>query len=819
MWHDLHMALRTQHKGLAFAATAVITLALGIAANSTVFGWIDVVLLRPIPGIVHPSRLFVLEAISPGGARMSQVTHPDFRDFQNNLTLADGVTATHVTFFSLGDGDRKQRALGQVVSANFFTVLGVKPFLGRLLLPAEDRDDRAAYPIAVISHRLWRTYFRSDPRVVGRPFRINGRKLTIVGVASPDFRGTVGGASLDIWVPLSMIVEMGGLNTWAAVDRNARFLDVLVRLKPGVSLEEARAEVSGESVRIATAYPRTHRGIGASLAPIWRATYGLQASLLNPLRLLMLVCGLVLLIACANVSSLLMAHSVTRQREFGIRLALGASGARVMRQLLAEVLVLAGIAALLGILAAQWMQDSLQHVLPAVDPLIRAAMDPLLHPEPSTLILAFTVLISVGAGVLAAMLPAAFVARVNVFGALREGGRGATIGARSHRARETLVVAEVALAAVALVGAGLAVRSFHKLSSLDLGFDSSNVLVAHLYLSTNGYPLAQERRFSRDIRLRLESVPGIERVVSADSVPLSFFHPSSERIQIDGSTDDREGVFSLPRAVVTPGYFDLMRIPILAGRDFTEQDDAAKPRVIIVNEAFAQRYFTGQDPIGRVVRVSGVPSRIVGLVRTSKYSNPPEPPTPFFYGPFRQIFFSGHNHFLYIRTNGDMEASRLSLRREITALDSGATYDLETLSESTQAGLFAERIIASLLSVLGFFSLALAAAGLYSVMAYTVSERTLEIGIRMAVGAAQGKVLRMVLRSGLRLATAGLALGLTGAFVFARVVSSSLNIPVALDLEVFAATGLFLILVALGATYIPARRATLVDPLHALRGD
>jgi predicted permease len=821
MLTDLRYALRVLRNNPGFTAAAAITLGLGIAANATVFGWIDTVVLRPVPGVNASHELAVLEPLGPNGERLGGCQHPDFRDFQRGLTQASGVTASHFRFFTVGPPDQARRVLGQVVAANFFAVLGVQPYLGRMFSVEEDRDERGAYPIAVISHRLWRTHFREDPAVVGKTVRVNGRQLTVVGVAPPEFRGTFGGAALDIWVPLSMIVEVGSLNTWAANDRNARFLDVLVRLKHGATLEQVSGEARAVAARIAAAYPDTHKGVGARLAPMWRASYGLQSTLLDPLRMLMTVCVLVLLIACANVANLLMARSVRRHREFGIRLALGAGRGTLARQLLSEALVLSGLGAALGVLLAQWFGESLEYVVPALDAPLRAAIEPLLRPKPSLGVLTFTVAVSISAAVLSTILPALSVRRVDVNEALKEGGRTGTAGARSHRVRGALVIAEVALAAIALIGAGLAVRSFQKLSTLNPGFDPKNVLVAHFHLSTNGYKLAREKQFSRDLRLRMEAVPGVEQAVYADSVPLSVFAPSSERVQVEGSEAARNGVESLPRTIAAPGYFSLMRIPLLAGRDFTERDDETAPRVIVVNETFARRYFPGQDPIGRKVRVSGNVSTIVGVAKDSKYRKPPEGPTAFFYAPFRQIFFSGHNNFLYVRTTGEAGAARSALRREAAALGAGGgLYEASTLEEYTQAGLFGERIAASLLSVLGLLSLALAAVGLYSVMACAVNERTQEIGIRMALGAQRREVLGMVLRKGLGMTLAGLAAGIAAAVAGARTASGVLNVPMGTDdPAVFAAAGAFLLAVAFVSSYLPARRATRIDPVDALRSE
>jgi predicted permease len=434
-------------------------------------------------------------------------------------------------------------------------------------------------------------------------------------------------------------------------------------------------------------------------------------------------------------------------------------------------------------------------------------------------VLVFTALIAAGVALLATVLPALYAGRVDVNETLKEGGRGRTSGTRSHRAREALVIAEVALAALAAIGAGLAVLTFHRLGAANLGFEPRGVLVAHFHLSTNGYSLNQEKQFCRNLRLRLEAAPGIERVSYANSVPLSVYGPVTDRVQALGAEADERGVILVPDAAVAPGYFQLMHIPLLEGRDFTEGDDLTHERVIVVNQAFVQKYFDGKYSIGRKVRVSGQWVTVVGMVGDSKYRSPAEGPTPAFYGPFGQTFWSGHNNFLYIRAR-DLDSARAALRRETAALDPNhGLYDEAPLAGFTEAGLFGERVAAGLLSALALLAVALAAAGLYSVMAYAVSERTQEIGIRIALGAPRGQVLALVLRQGLAMTVTGLVAGVAAAICGARLLSGALGSPVSAEPSVIAVTVLALVLIALAATYIPARRATRVDPMVSLRSE
>ena len=813
---DFRVAVRVLWHRPGFTAVAVLTLALAIAANSTVFIWINSVILQPVPGVAAPDRLAAIEEIASTGEHTA-CAHPDFRDFQQRSTLLSGVTAAHFTPFTVGEPDSAQRVYGQMVSANFFAVLGVKPELGRLFTPQEDNDARGAFPLAVISDRLWRAHFQADPRIIGKAARFNGRELTVIGVAPPEFRGTMGGLHLDVWVPLTMILDMGGLNTWAAADRNARFLDVLVRLKPGVTLGRASAEIQSIAADIARRYPDTHSGVSAAVIPLARAQFGVQSILGNPLRILMAVCVLVLLIACANVANLMLARSITRRQEFGIRLAMGGSRVRLLRQVMAEVLTISAAGALVGIWLVQWTSTALTYLLPNTNLPVGDTLA-FIQAAASARVLAFTVAVSIAAALLSAVLPIVYTGRVELNEAVKQGGRSTTHSAASLRARSLLVGVEVALALVALVGAGLFLRSFRNARNLNPGFDSHNVLIARLYLSASGYTRDQEKLFDRKLRDRMAAAPGVEEVSYADWVPLWFGDPPWENIEIEGAATGPNRLFKTFRTQVAPGYFRLLRIPLIAGRDFTAQDDAKSARVIIVNQAFLRRFLPVGDPLGRKVRVAGTVSTVVGVVRDSKQSNPAQAPYPYFFVPFQQRFGRGHNNFLYIRTNGSPDTVRAALHREIAALDPAAgLYDAMPLTEYTEASLYQHKVAASLLSALGILSLLLAAVGLYSVMSYSVSERTREIGIRMALGAQPRNVLALVLRQGLVMTLSGLLAGIVIALAGARLVAALLIGVGGADPLTYAAASLFLCAIALFATWIPARRATRVDPMTSLR--
>jgi predicted permease len=821
MWNvagDLRTGIRVLQKSPGFTAVAVLTLGVAIAANTTVFGWVDTVLLRPLPGVSEPGQLVAVEEISQEGKSLA-CPHPDFRDFQRQMRLISGVFASHMAPFTVGEMDQAHRVMGQTVSANMFAVLGVKAAIGRVFTPEEDRDSPGAFPIAVISDRLWRTQFHSDPQVVGKPVRINGHRLTVIGVTPAEFHGSFGGLALDVWVPLSMITQMGALNTWASEMRACRFLDIVARLKPGVTRAQANAEAQSVAARMRAAFPKSHGGVGVQVLPLWRAKSGAQSLLLDPLRILMAVAVLVLLIGCANVTNLLLARSITRYKEFGIRMAIGAGQWRLARQLLIETLLVALMGAALGIVISQWMSDSLMSLLPPTDLPVKAAFEGSSSPYSFNLnVMLFTMAVCLGAALFSTLLPSLLAGRVNVNESLKEGGRTGMTGVRSHRARGALVVFEVALASVSLIGAGLAIRAFDNARRMNPGFEMRNVLVAHLYLSSSGYQLDREKQFDRVLRDRLAVAPGIEEVTYADWVPLWFGESPYEMLRVEGDTRSERDYVPVSRTLTSPGYFHLMRIPLLAGRDFTAKDDRDSRYVAVVNQTFAERFFGGKDPIGRRILVSGDWMTVVGLAKDSKYFHPGESAQPYMYVPFKQYFFSGHNNFMFIRTAGNPNDVRPVLRREIAALDpSTALYDAMPLTEYTQAALYPQKVAASMLAALGILSMVLAAVGLYSVMAYAVSERTHEIGVRMALGARPRDVLAMVLRKGMILTVAGLLAGMAAALVATRATSGMFVTVSASEPLVFVAGSLLLTVVAILATYIPARRATKVDPVNALR--
>jgi predicted permease len=801
---DLRYAAGVLRRTPVLTAVAVLTLALGIAATTTVFGWIDGMVLHPFRGAADDGQLAVLEPVRANGIEDDNVSYADCRDFQDNMRSISGLLLHQTAPASIGDGEKAYSAWFELVSGNYFDVLGVKPVLGRTFA-REEYGDRAKAFTAVISYRLWKSYFHGDASVLGRSVRINRHQVTIVGVAPPEFRGDIPGIAMDGWVPAPLARER---------DRDARGFKALVRLKPGVSVSEADAEAATVAARLARAFPKTNAGIGARIVPIWKAQAGASGILAWPLAVLGAACGLVLLIACANVANLLLARSAARQVEFGIRAALGASPGRLSRQLVSESLLLAALATLAGLPLALWLQNVLTYFVPPT------GLPVYLDAHPNARVFLFAALVCLASALISGLPPAFQPVRRSAVDALKQGGRGGTQSGHSRRVSGLLVVTEVGLAFAALLMLGLFLRSLYGLRNTPAGFDHHNVTVCRLFLVTNDYTASQEQQFSRRLRRRLLAAPGVTGAAYSDSIPLGFGLGKWTDIQVEGYASRPGENLDVHHASVSPGYFDLLRVPLLAGRDFRPEDNEKAPRVMIVNETFARRFFDGRDPVGRRVQIYGQPFTIVGMVKDSKYLSLSEAPQPYFYMSFDQVHGgSGEGGVaLYARTGGDARGFIPVLRREMSAIDpNSAGLTAMPLSDYISAAWFGPRLASLFLGVLGVISMLLAGVGLYGVMAYSVSQRTREIGIRMALGAEPVGVLRMVMRRGLWLALSGIAAGLAIALAATPRIAPLLYRVSPADPLSIAGAALFLIVVAALASLIPALRATRVDPMVALR--
>ncbi len=802
---DLRYAARVLRRTPTLTAVAVLTLALGIAAATTVFGWIDGMVLHPFRGATDDGQLAVLESVRANGIEDPNVSYADSRDFQDSLRSISGLVLNQQAPASVGEGEKAYSAWFELVSGNYFDVLGVKPVLGRPFT-REEYGDQAKTFTALISYRLWQDYFQRDPSVLGRNVRINRHQVTIVGVTPPEFRGDIPGIAMDGWVSVPLAGER---------ERDARHFRAVVRLKSGVGVSEANAEAATVAARLARAFPKTNQGIGARIVPIWRAQSGVSGILASPLAILGAACGLVLLIACANVANLLLARSAARQTEFGIRAALGAGPGRLSRQLVSESLLLAALATLVGLPLALWFQNVLVYLVPPT------GLPLYFDVHPSTRVFLFAALVCLASALISGLPPAFQPLRRSALDALR--ARGGTQSGHSRRISGLLVVAEVGLALAALVTLGLFLRTLHGLQNTPAGFDHRNVTVCRLFLSTNNYSPPEELNFSRRLRERLLAAPGVTGAAYSDSIPLGFGLGKWNDVLVEGYASRPGENLDVHHASVSPGYFELLRMPLLAGRDFRTEDNENAPFAMIVNESFARRFFDGRDPVGRRVRTYDKSFTIVGMVKDSKYLSLSEAPQPYFYMCFDQVHGgsggSGEGGVaLYARTGGDARGFVPVLRREMSAIDpNSAGLTAMPLTDYISAAWFGPRLASLVLGVLGVISMLLAGVGLYGVMAYSVSQRTREIGIRMALGADAGGVLRMVMRRGLLLALLGIAGGLALALAATPQITPLLYQVSPADPLSIAGAALFLIVVAVLASLLPALRATRVDPIVALR--
>lgn len=810
---DVRYAVRQLRGNPGLALVVILTLGLGVGANATIFTWTRAVLLNPLPGAREPDRVLAIESVTASGEWVP-TSYPDFRDLREGTRSFESMSVTYPMRLAIGADGEAAQVPAELVSGNYFDLLGVRPLAGRFFSGPERGDAQGMASVVVIGHSLWTAHYRSDPRIVGTTIHVNRQPFTVIGVAPAGFHGSMPGLEFQMWVPATMFGQLNSAGQWMLEDRKTRMFLVLARLRPGVPVERARAEVQGVARQLAEANPSTSQGMSAALWPIWQSHYGIQESLRAPLAMLSGVAFVVLLIVCANTANLLLARATSRRKELRLRLALGAARSRLVRQLLTEAALLSVAGALLGVLFAVWLSGSLRWLLPAL------TNSSLLRPQVDASVLLFCAALATAVTVAAGTAPALFGAREDANEALKEGGRSGSSGVRSHRLRGLLVSVEVALAVVAIVGAGLFVKSFHRVSRVEPGFDADQVVLGQFSLSASGYDAAQADAFCRRLRERLERQPGVVAVSHADYVPLSISAGSWEDLDVEGYLPGPSENMKVHRSIVAPGYFDVMRIPILEGRDFDRNDDAAHLPAMIVNQEFVRRFLGGGYAIGRRVHGWGRWFRIIGVVRDSKYHRVTESARPYFYVPSRQVYRPEFLLTFFVRTAASSEAAVAMLRREAAEVRSSAPlFGARSLGESIAGSMFREKIAAVLLTILASIAFGLAAIGLFGVMACTVAQRTGEIGLRLALGAGRGDVLRWVMRQAATFVLAGLAAGLTAAALVARSLSGMLFSVSTADPGVYAAAAACALLIATAATAIPAIRATRVDPMTALRCD
>jgi putative ABC transport system permease protein len=783
-----------RRSGLVFVA--ITTLALGIGANTAVFSVVNSVLLNPLT-YKDPDRLVrVYEKRLQLGRTRNVASAPDFLDWRAQNQVFDRMAAWTGWGANLtGEGGEPERISGALVTADLFPLLGVEPLHGRTFLPEEDGPGDRGY-VVVISHGLWQRRFGGDPSIVGSTVTLNTRSLTVVGVMPPGFQFPT--AEAEIWVPL-------GLNPADPGNRGSHFLDVVARLKPGVTLEQAQAEMDAIAGRLEQEYP-VNTGHGVNLFHLFDETVG---NIRPALIVLLAAVGFVLLIACANVASLLLSRAAARRKEMAIRAALGASRMRLIRLMLAESLLLAAAGGAAGLLVAVWGVDGLIAISPADTPrLDEIRID--------SRVLIFTSAVTLLTGIVFGLIPALQASRTEMTDSLKEGGRA--LGPIRNRARSFLVISEVALSLLLLVGAGLTINSFIRLSSLDPGFDSDNVLTMMLNLPGSKYREPhQQVAFMQRVTSDLGEIPGIESTGLVIILPFGG-GSGSRYFQIEGRPPQPPGQgLNANFNLSGPGYFRTLGIPLLRGRDFTDQDTRDKPEVAIINAEMARQFWPDEDPLGKRIRIGDSPWRtIIGVVGDTRQSKLDVGPRQEMFYPMLQspsLFMT-----LTVRTSGEPKEYISAVRDRVMSLDADLPlYSIRTMNERLAESVAPQRFTLLLMSIFAIVAIALAAIGIYGVMSYNIAQRTHEIGIRMAIGAKTSDVLKMFVRQGMVLAASGMAIGLGAALALTRLMTSLLYGVSVRDPLTFFIVILLLAIVALAACYIPARRAMKVDPMVALR--
>lgn len=813
LWEDARYGLKILFKQKLVTFAALLSLALGIGANTAIFTLINAFFLEPIPA-QEPSRLVALYGSFEKDGEISDRFFPfsrlDYLDYRDKPQGLSGVLAHRIVDLSLSHGGDAERVRGSAVTGNYFEVLGLDPTTGRFFGPQEED---AQTPVVVLGHGLWQRRFNADPGVVGGSVLLNRQPFSVVGVGPPGFRGTTRVGTQDYWIPLTTLPQVGRREARMFERRDGRFLQLVGRLAPGVEPSAAQAGLATRARQLAEEYPDTNEGWGVRVIPLneiatrpERREQQLQAR-----KLLTVAAALVLLLACVNVGMLLLARAEERYREIAIRLSIGASQLRLARQLITESVVLALLGGVTGLLVAYWGVQFLWSLRPPF--FSEGSLDVGLDAR----IVLFAFGLSLVTGVLFGLAPALKARATDLVTPLKDATARTGTVHRRWGLRNLIIIGQIALCLVSLVSAGLFVRSLGQAKQIDLGFETENMLLASLDLSSEGYDEERGQQLSRQLVERLSSLPGATSAAVAETRLLSGFEFLSHVYPQGRELGDQEG--SLIRTnSVTSAYFETVGIPLVRGRSFRLDDKVGSPPVAIINQTLADRFWPGEDPVGLRFRLDQeeVPLEIVGVAADSKYISPGEEYQPYVYLPLDQRYFPRFN--LYVRTNGDPRSLMGALRQEVKALDADLpVLALGTIGEAIDRTLWTARLGAGLLAFFGVLALILAVVGVYGLMAYSLGQRTSEFGLRLALGAQRSDILKMVLREALILIGVGLALGIAGTFLTHRALGSLLYGVDPSDPVVLVSLSLLLALVALLASLIPARRATHVEVVRALR--
>lgn len=825
LFQDVRYALRMLRKSPGFTTVVVLTLALGIGANTAIFSLMNAVLLKSLP-VSHPEELVVLRYTgAPPESSNDDFSYPMYQALRDKSSVFDGVLTRSGVDFNVTHAGQSEWAYGELVSGNYYEVLGVRPWLGRMLSPEDDRTP-GAHPVAVLSYGYWQARFGSDPSIVGKDILLDGRPMTVIGVSAPGFVGTELASDPAIRVPMMMTLTFKPVPANRLQSSRHRWLTILARRKPGITAAKAQASTDvlyhqaleeqlnalGSSV---TAHDRER--VFSSHIRLDDGSQGfahLRGAMQRPLLLLFCVTAMVLLVACANLANLLLARSAKRHKEVAVRLAIGAGSGRLIRQWLTESMLLGLLGGAAGILFAFWLKTGLIRFLPAdFNSNLKAPMD--------TRVMGFLLIASVLTGLLFGLAPALQISRSSVTEAMH--GEAAVMVSRDRvfSLRNALVFLQVALSLPLLIGAGLFLHSLRNLRGVDTGFVKENVFLANLNPSLNGYSTERIRSLYSDLLSRLRTLPEV-RAASLSTSSVISGGWDQDSVRVEGYQPRQDEDVSPNNAIISPGYFASLGIPLVAGRDFTDQDSAGRPKVVIINQTFAHYYFGDADPLGKRMTTDDDPKapldlEIIGVVRDAKYVNLREKPRRHFYTVLAQqprLF----DMTLQVRTISDPRSIGDLVRAQVHDLDPNLPlYATTTLEIQIDNSLTAERLLSWLSSMFGMLATLLASVGLSGVVAFSVARRTREIGVRMALGAQRRDILFLAISQMVPAVGLGLAVGLAAAYALNHLLGSMLYDVGSTDLATFAGAGILLVSVAALAAYLPARRAAQVDPLTALR--
>jgi len=832
--NDLRYGAKMLWKTKGFTIVAVISLAIGIGANSAIFSLANSLLLRPRP-VSHPDQLVELYISEGEQQPYSTTSYPSYLDLRDRNDVLSGLAAYGIRQFKFGDANEVEQIWGEAVSGNYFDVLGVAAQKGRTFSADEDVVPRRN-PVAVISHSLWQRRFNSDPELIGKTVTLNEQSLTVIGIAPPQYTGMIRGLASEIWIPMAMMPAVEPIGDRILTSRGNRGLFLVGRLKPDTTLAQARARFDLITRDMQAAYPEEWlnknesgrvRALAITVLPESETRIHPTATVAAyaVFGLVFVIVNLVLLIACINLAGMLLARAVTRRKEMAVRLAIGASRWRIVRQLLTESILLSIVAGAAGILLAVWFLNLLVAAIPAIPGGMRIALD--IHLDWRVVI--YTVAFSTVTGILFGLVPALQSSKADVSTVLKDDSSLFTGFYRKSRTRMALVVVQVAFSLLLLVGAGLVLRSLEKIRPSRLGFSTESMVIGIVQLDEAKYDRPKTQEFYRQLSERLASLPGVQSASLVSEIPLTFMGGTRSSIDIEGYQSGANEDMQIASVIAGPRYFTNMKVPFVQGRDFEERDREGAPCVAIVNEAFGERYFRGSNSLGKHLMKYGgapnapsIPCEIVGVIRDNEWQALEKQVHPFYALALQQ---SQRKQFTLVVSSTGNPASLIgSVRNTIRELDPMIPVaDVQTLGDYFSFGLYPFRMLAVVMGGCGVMALLLATLGIYGIISYSVAQRTRELGIRMALGALQKNILRMVIGQGMFLVIVGLAFGLALSFVLTRVLTSSLlelelPLPVsALDPLTFAGVTILLGLVALLACYIPARRATKVDPIEALR--